>query len=156
MTLLSEPGSLRSGPVRRSLDRLARRFARRGCSLRRAAVQSAGAGVNTVISWDTEDVDIGGYWASGTNIVVPHNEGGVYATQATVVGAAVLGVDARMQVSLNGTVQLRAFNSISATFQSCGAVLPLKEADVVTVEVFNNTAGAVNVTATVHFYKVSE
>ena len=58
------------------------------CSVRRAANQSLTTATETEISFDNEDLDIGGWYSSGTDIIVP---AGAIPSGSTSVGVLLLG-----------------------------------------------------------------
>lgn len=59
------------------------------CSVRRAASQSLTTATETEISFDNEDVDVGGWYSSGTDVIVP---AGAIPAGATSIGVLLLGV----------------------------------------------------------------
>lgn len=113
-------------------------LARCGVRLRRAATQTLNDNTLTTVSFDTEDEDTDGFWASGTPTVVtiPAGKGGLYAITFSVDNAAVLSSAARGFVQI---VPTSAVTGIGATYRSpiealgdmgiAAIVIPLNAAD---------------------------
>jgi len=110
-----------------------------GCFLRRVANQSATGGGGTTISWDTEDVDQGGWiTVTSTDITVPSTT--VYAVHAQATGAGNWAADSDIALLVGGAVLARGTNNRSLATVQTGMTLPLSLGTVITAVVFNNGA----------------
>lgn len=105
-----------------------------GVQLTRTAATSISDSSETTITWTTEVLDYGGWWASGTNIVVP--AGAIPSGYTTIA----LAVNARTKFAANGTGARRIkvkkngteFGSVSLSGIS-GETVDLQLAELVTV-----------------------
>lgn len=139
--------------------RLALLDTRRGCRLRRAAVQSINTATTTSISWDTEDQDTDGYIAvTGTTVTVPAGLGGLYAITFAATGVTTTGrLFGNIAVTSALTGYPSEFRTVSAgveTLVSCAVTLPLLAGDSFVSRIFHTNGAAANFTAWLAFYRV--
>jgi hypothetical protein len=135
-----------------------------GCRLRRVAVQSVSSGVQTAISWDTEDQDTSGFiTTTDTTVTVPAGLGGLYAVTAFASSSptALAGrcfIEVAPTTTITGTPNpLRlavATNGTDARYL-LGIVLPLNAADSFVVNVFHTIGAATNHTAWLSCYRIA-
>lgn len=119
----------------------------------RAAATSIPNAAYTAVTFTAETYDYGGWYASGTNIVVPagaipsgYTTIAVMATGRAVFAANATGVR-RLQVSLNGTAQFQPLASgdgTDATDLSGFGFLIVAAADIITLEVYQTSGAALN------------
>jgi hypothetical protein len=137
---------------------------RSGVRLRRASNQSINNAALTAISWDTEDEDIGGFWASGTTVTVPAGYDGIYV--ATFRPLGVTGVSTRNFAEINITSTITGLPaeyripSSSPTSPESRMVAyysgPLAAGDSFVCNVFQTTAGSQTFTAWLALYRVGD
>ena len=136
------------------LDARAKQTAIKGASLLRSTNVSAPDSTYTAISWVSAPVDIGGWWSSGTNIVVP--AGAIPAGYTTIL----VEIDGHSRAASNGTGtrqlhfllnggELEIGRSVSAingdTTELAETVWAVvAAADVIVMEVKQNSGGALN------------
>lgn len=120
------------------------------CRLRRAANQSIPNNTATSISWDTEDLDNGGYIAAtSTTITIPTDLGGLYGITFNAVGAT--STSGRYFLSIVPTstitglpVEWRVRSDGVETMASITVETPLNAADSFVCKVFQGNGVAVN------------
>jgi len=133
--------------------------------LTRTAATSINDSTYTAITWTAEVFDFGGWWSSGTNIVVP--SGAIPAGYTTIAVAMV----ARTKFATSGTgnraVQVlkngSSFGRVSASGISGDTtdlmifeIVTVAAADVLTTEVWQTSGGALNVSQTqVSVYRIA-
>jgi hypothetical protein len=129
-----------------------------GCTLTRTAATSIADSTNTAISWTTERQDIGGWYSSGTNIVVP--AGAIPSGSTTIAikveARTIFASDAdgyrRIRLLKNGTPfrspSTAAVNG-DTTDHFAQGVEYVVAADVITVEVYHNAGAALDVSETI-------
>lgn len=121
--------------------------------LNRTSAQSIPDDTWTAVTWNNELGDLGGYWSSGTDIVMPSDfAAGVTAhlVRGSVVAVfASNGTGARgiRTVLDGGVVESYTFDASTSGATTC--VLPfshfgVEEAGVMTFEVYQNSSGALN------------
>jgi len=125
-----------------------------GVSLLKGTSVSCTTATFTTIAWVSSPIDIGGWWTSGTNIVVP--TGLVppgYTSVAVEVQAAARfdsnGTGSRaIQVLLNGTVVEVPFSTSAITGDTTPVGVTVwadcVDGDVITVQVYQSSGGALN------------
>jgi len=128
-------------------------MARMGCSLRRVAAQTLPDAAPTAFTWDTEDADTHGLFASGTDITIPAGGGGVWVISvvAVFIAAALTGIG-MTQIKIDGGEQARA--PFADNGSSVGLVMPLSAGQVITVAVYADTAAGTTMTGAVFCYRV--
>lgn len=120
------------------------------CRLRRVANQSIPNGAATAISWDTEDLDNGGYiTATSATILIPTSLDGYYGVTFQCVGAT--STTGRLFASIVPTSTITGmpaeFRTISAgveTMATVTAEMPLAVGDSLQCKVFQQNGVAVN------------
>lgn len=136
-----------------------------GSKFRRAAAQAVINGSVTNLIFDTADEDADGFIATlpSVNIVVPTGLAGRYMITATVFFASGVGAS-RTFVQIAGPSQSYRASIAGAAgppagdeaFGSVSGWLDLVAGDTFHVQVFQNTAGLVNVTGFVDFWRVAD
>lgn len=133
------------------------------CRLRRVANQSITNNTATAISWDTEDVDLGGYiTAPSTTITIPTGLDGTYAITFRAAGAT--GTNARNFAEIN--ITSTSLTGVPADFRitsSPGAENrlvayyfgPLAAADTLVCNALQTTGSSQNFTAWVSLARVA-
>ena len=137
---------------------------RHGCEVRRVAAQSIPNVAATLISWDTETVDTDGFIVvPDTLITIPAGFAGLYlVTAAANYAANVAGANRDLDLILNGvTIVAGRHHAPTAvagnqTRTQIGFVLPLNVGDTLSVQVFQNSGGALNLnSAMIGCYRVA-
>lgn len=128
-----------------------------GCQLTRSATQSIPVSTYTQVSWDTETTDVGGWHSSGANITVP--SGAVPAGYSTIMVLVTVAVSWAvgdytrwLRVLVNGTSKALVVQSAvsgETMGQAITTFVPVASGDIITVEVKQSTAGALDVTGAV-------
>jgi len=127
-----------------------------GVQVSRSSNQSLASGTPELISWTAEQIDFGNWWSTGTNIVVPAAAFPVGITTIGVLAFGFLRYAAnatgvrRIKLLKNGT----SFGSrtLSALDGGDNTDVPITEftdadaGDVLTVEGYQTSGGALNVT----------
>lgn len=131
-----------------------------GCQIKRTANQSIPNTTWTVVTWQTESggFDIGGWWSSGTDIIVP---AGAIPSGATSIA---IDVNARTSFASNGTgsrfirtllngtqtekTPSPALGGGDSTEVTIYDTIVVVAGDVLTVEVYQSSGGALNITGT--------
>jgi hypothetical protein len=128
-----------------------------GCQITRVAATSIATSTDSPITWSSETFDYGGWWSSGTNVVVPAG-----AIPAGYTSIAVL-VIARTRFASNGTGNRKisvkkngsSFGNPHTSALSGDATpmdvteLEVVEAgDIITFEVWQSSGGALDVSQT--------
>ena len=123
--------------------------------VRRSANQSIGNSTDVEISFDTEVLDLGGWWTSGTDIIVP---AGAIPAGFTTVGVIIL---LAIKFATNGTGKRQArvlLNGSSVDFWLVPALddgntsifistfTTVEAGDVITLEAWQSSGGSLNVT----------
>lgn len=131
-------------------------FAGRGVVLRRAALQSIPDAVVTAVSWDTEDFDSDGFIAvTATTITVPAGLGGWYAISAVAFGTGVATTRAFLDIVAATRIwRTSADASADEDQTSNGIVVRLLAAETVRVDLFQDSAGAMNMTARLEMVRI--
>lgn len=126
-----------------------------GVELTRAAATSIPNTTDTTITWSAEVSDIGGWYTSGTDIIVP--SGAIPPGYTTIAAIAwVRGQFAAnatgyrtMRLSVNGTPTIApTFPGISgdtAVVAYSYPILGLEAGDIITIDAYQNSGGALNV-----------
>jgi hypothetical protein len=124
-----------------------------GTRVTRAAATSIPDSTSTAITFTAENYDYGSWWASGTDIIVPA------AAIPSGFTTIAVSITVRVVFASNGTGQRRAsikVNGSAIVNPSVGAVSgdtteisfsipwPVAAADVITMEVYQNSGGALN------------
>lgn len=126
--------------------------------VRKVAAQSATNNSPTLISWDTEDLDRDGFISvPSATLTVPAGLGGVYAVIAKTLWTA--GPDPS-QLEIDFEVNSTIYSAWSGLFvpgqwQIASAVLALPAATNFNVLVTQQTGGALNFTASLDMYRLS-
>lgn len=124
-----------------------------GCRLTHSANQSIANSTFTTLTFDTESYDDGGYHSSGaaTRITIPAGRGGKYVVFASGYFASGGGNQRFIRILLNGSSNVLSAQvgvSGSITFASTVAgILLLAVGDYIEAQVFQDSGGALNVTA---------
>ena len=125
-----------------------------GVQVRRAATQAITTATETDVSFDTETLDFGGWWASGTTITVP--AGAIpsgYTTVAIILQASAKfasnGTGARRITLLKngasvGTWQVSALTG-DVTDVQVFSVTTVAAADTVKLDVYQTSGGNLNI-----------
>jgi hypothetical protein len=123
---------------------------RMGWRLRRAAVQSVSTATQTTVTWDTEDQDTDAFiTASSTTVTIPSGCGGVYGLSATSVWAsASTGTLSGVEILLSGAVIASGQGQAFTGFFTTNVVYPLSATDTLTVRVYQNSGGSLNIDET--------
>jgi len=132
--------------------------------IRRVAAQSISSGSETLISWDTEDSDVSGYWTSGTptRIIVPADKAGKFIfTCSWVIGS--FGDEQESQLLLNhynssDTLQ-RSYSRPVGNQEEVGTNSPeiaLAVADYVTASYYQTTGGSRNFTGRLEMIRLGD
>lgn len=127
-----------------------------GTQLRRTATQSISSGSWTAVTWQTESggFDYGGWWTSGTNIVVP--AGAIpagfttiacYGIARTYFGSNSTG-QRKIRILVNGSpTETSNFPAISG--DQTDVFVPdffvVAAGDIITVEVYQNSGSSLNI-----------
>lgn len=129
-----------------------------GCTLSRAAATSIGDATWTAISWSAERKDTGGWYSSGTNIVVPsgaipagYTEIAVRMEARTLFASNATG-SRRLRLLKNGTpFRSPTVGAITGdpTEIFANGVEYVSAADILTVELYQNSGGALNASETI-------
>lgn len=126
--------------------------------LNRTSAQSIPDNTWTAVTWNNQIGDLGGYWSSGTDIVVPSDfPAGVSTYFYDVPVVAVFATNATgsrgVRTLLNGTVveqySIGAPSADPAVLSFPTSIFEVAEADVITVEVLQNSGGALNLNGVV-------
>lgn len=130
---------------------------RLGCALRRVANQVVATASGTALSWDTEDTDSGGFYTSGTDIVIPAGAGGIYGISAFIQSGSLSGI-CLVQIGFTSTVTghaslYRFYHNES--FGSASAITRLAAGDTVNVTVVHNSGANRNYVGSVELWKVA-
>ena len=126
-----------------------------GVSLYRSSAQSIPNTTNTNITWTTESFDIGGWWSSGTKVIVP--AGAVpagYTTIAVDVSVSLRYVSngtgtRRLRIMQNGAAVDGGDQSVSALsgettiFDKTWTVI-VEAADELEIDTYQSSGGALN------------
>jgi hypothetical protein len=129
-----------------------------GCRLTHSADQSIANSTFVSLALDTETYDDGGYHDTVTNntrITIPANRGGKYIVGGQARFASAGGNQRFIRVLKNGTSNVISNQNLIgsanvATINVCG-IVALAVGDYVELQVFQDSGGAVNVTATADF-----
>lgn len=126
-----------------------------GVQVRRTATQSIPTGTWTAITWQTETggFDIGSWWSSGTDIVVPAGAipAGFTTIACSVASSAPFDSNStgsrNIRVLVNGTpTETRAFSALSGANTPIWVddVVVVASGDVITVEVDQESGTSLN------------
>lgn len=129
-----------------------------GCTLTRVAATSIPDATWTAISWSGERKDVGGWYTSGTNIVVPagaipagYTEVAIRMEARTIFASNGTG-SRRIRLLKNGTpFRSPTVGAITGdpTESIAGGTEFVAAADILTVEVYQNSTAALNVSETI-------
>jgi hypothetical protein len=129
-----------------------------GCAVQRNASTSIANATWTAISFSTELADFGGWYTSGTNVVVPAGAfpgafttiacqfalQGEWASNATGLRA--------MRVLVNGSAVTQfkgpSLSGDTTTIDGADFLLGLAAADIITLEVYQSSGGTLNISNT--------
>jgi hypothetical protein len=123
------------------------------CRLRRVAVQSIPNGAATAISWDTEDLDNGGYiTATSATILIPTDLGGLYGITFNAVGPTSTTGRYFLSIVPTSTItglpaEWRSRSDGVETMAVVHVETPLNAGDSFQCKVFQQNGAAVNHTA---------
>lgn len=124
-----------------------------GVRVTRSAATSIADNTWTAVTWTTEVYDIGSWWGSGTNVVVP--AGAIPAGFTTIAvhcifntsfaanGTGYRGIRLLVNGSSEVAQTIPGFSSDTAIIIGTGYVI-VEAGDVLTAEVFQNSGGALN------------
>jgi|SRR5712671_2028551 len=136
------------------LDARAKQTAFKGVSLLRSSAQSVADNTLTSISWASASLDVGGWWSSGTNIVVPAGAipAGYTTIYVEVMGqarAASNGTGTRSITFLlnGGTIEIgRSTSALTGDTTTLDHTVwaEVAAADVIVMQVKQNSGGALN------------
>lgn len=126
-----------------------------GTKLNRTSNQSTTSGADETVTWTTEVFDYGGWWTSGTDIVVPSGAiPGSFSTIAVLILARVKFAsnstgNRRIQLQVNGSsIGSRTVGGLSGgdpTDVQIQAVQVVAAADVITVVGYQSSGGALDI-----------
>jgi hypothetical protein len=135
--------------------------ARAGCRLRRVANQSIGTGGSpTAMSFDTEDEDIGGFFApTSTTITIPTGQDGAYGITFFAVGVTTTG---RLFGSIVVASALTGFpaefrcvsSGVETIITATTSPLPLLAADTIQCKIFHTNGASANFTGWLSCYRI--
>lgn len=113
-----------------------------------SASQAVAAAATVSLSWTTEVSDIDGWiTVTGTTLTVPTGWSGVYLVTARTSWSASTTSPIEIVVSLNGSVFLNAAGAMAFGVRTVSGVMRgLVAGDTIVVQVYNGSAGALNVT----------
>lgn len=129
-----------------------------GCTLTRVAATSIPDATNTAITWTTERKDVGGWYSSGTQIIVP---AGAIPSGSTTIAVKVecrtvfvANATGRRRIRLlkNGTPFRSPSVSGDASDDSevfVSGVEYVVATDIITVELYQNSGGSLNASETI-------
>ncbi len=118
------------------------------------ANQSATGSTIVTASWYAADEDLGGWWSSGTDIVVPASGAGSVAITARLVGAAGWTTNSQVQIVVGGVVWDTGVAVSTTATATASCIVPAIATNVINVTMRN--AGATqNMTAQVFVVKVA-
>lgn len=127
---------------------------RTGCSISRSAVQSIPNTSGTVISFDTETFDSDGFIGiPGTTITIPAGLGGLYSGTAYIEFGASGSYDAGVVPVLNGVQYPQIGANNFARHGGAFSKIPLSAGQVVTVQGYQASGGALNAQCILHLYR---
>jgi hypothetical protein len=122
--------------------------------LNRTSAQSIPDSTWTAVVWNNQLGDLGGWWSSGTNIVMPSDfPAGVSAYFVDIPMVAVFATNTTgnrgVRLLLNGSVveQYSVFPPDIAAVNS--SIFEVAEGDVITMEVFQSSGGALNLSGVI-------
>jgi hypothetical protein len=132
---------------------LAERSVVQGCSLSRSTDQLAAGGGTTDVTYDSEDVDNGGYYpGSGSTVTVPTGFGGLHS----ISFAYELDKDANIEkivVDISGTDHV--FPAIDYGTGSAALIVPLSAADTIKCSIVNDGSNTDVSWAELHVYRIA-
>ncbi len=115
--------------------------------LRRTANQSIADTTETNVSFDTENVDTDGFWASGATSTVPTGMGGLYVVGANAIWAgppAGLANYSYLQLTVSGNFWRS--DNISTRASVCTPALQLDAGASMSVQVYQSSGSSINLT----------
>jgi hypothetical protein len=129
-----------------------------GCTLTRVAATSIPDATNTAITWTTERKDVGGWYSSGTQIIVP--AGAIPSGSTTIAikveARTIFAADAtgrrRVRLLKNGTPFRTPSYSGDASDDTevpASGVEFVVATDIITVELYQNSGGSLNASETI-------
>lgn len=130
-----------------------------GVQLRRTATQSISSGAWEEVTWQTESggFDYGSWWASGTDVIVPSGAipAGYTTIACQVIARTNFAANATgwrgVRILVNGTyTEKAAGNGLSGDVTEVSAFdfVVVGAGDIITTEVYQNSGGALNISAT--------
>lgn len=126
-------------------------LAYQGVLLNRSALQTISHATETLVSWDAETHDVGGYHESSiqpTQIIIPTDLGGTYNIYASVEWEAS-GIGYReITIYVNDVAIAQNTRPTYPTYtltQFVSTSWILAEGDIVTVKVYQNSTGALDI-----------
>lgn len=136
------------------LDARAHETAFQGVSLFRGSNQSIPDNSSTAITWSTASLDVGGWWSSGTDIVVPSDAipDGFTSIYVECHGQTRFGIDATgyryIAFYLNGSIIEAEFSGpgLAADITSLAHTVwaEVEAGDIITMELRQTSGGALN------------
>lgn len=121
--------------------------------LKRVGTHFTGTGADTVIQWDTADVNIGGMWTSGNSSVVTIQKTGMYLVQLSVFWETGNTSGARnCHITLNGTTSAQFIESDSRAANTgpegrhpkCAQSFAFTAGDVIRGSVYQDSGASLN------------
>jgi len=126
----------------------------KGCQVVRSSSESIPNSTNTDVSWNAEDIDVGSYHSTSSNserVTIPSGGDGYYLVATTIQWEGNATGYRKVRIQVNGSTQREGIvNDISEAEifdQHVAQVLHLEANDYITVEVFQDSGGALNVNA---------
>lgn len=115
---------------------------------------SATGSATTTISWDSETLDIGGFWSSGTTATVPTLYGGCYGLHARITGAGTWASASMTMILANGVNVATGQANGQIDVLPANGLLQLNAGATITVQIRNNGATQ-NCTAVLGIHRVA-
>lgn len=126
---------------------------KKGCTLRRVALQTLNDATVTTISWDTEDEDTSDMWSGGGNITIPYT--GLWAATLSVDLTTTAGRTYLELENFGGFTSVRSpIEDTGGTRGSITAIAPMNESNVFSCKVFRDAASGGTMTARLTCYRV--
>ena len=129
--------------------------ARKGAKVGNSATQSITNNTWTVLTWDTELFDDGGFWAStnATKLIVPTGQAGRYLLQGRVLWAASATASlVACRIKVTGVIEFTSHranvnHATQLASVDVAMLVDLAELEEVTLEAWQNSGGSRNVRA---------
>ena len=123
---------------------------------RQATAQTFSAGTTTAVVWDTEFSDTDGFWSSGSSIVIPAGQGGVYVVSCTLSAVSISTMNANFGAVLTaGSTAAFAANNQYPDQASATIVAALSAGNAISVSVRNGGGVSFTAGANISVFKVS-